>query len=67
MTGWTVSWYGVDQTDHGYHGVNLDEVQPLADIRDCAYMSDRGGVVMMWAKSLPRAVGLQYTSSQLKC
>ena len=26
-------------------------------------MSDRGGVVTMWAKSLPRAVGLQYNKS----
>ena len=46
---------------HGYPGVNLDEVWPVADIRDHAYMLDRGCVMMIWAKSLPRARGLQYS------
>jgi len=51
----------VDWTGHGYPGLNSDEVWPVADIRDCTYMSDRG-CVMIWAKSLPRAGGLLYTS-----
>jgi len=41
------------------YGVNSDEV-PLTDIRDCAYMLDREGVMTIWAKSLLRAGGLQY-------
>ena len=35
-------------------------------MRDHAYVSDRGCVMMVWAGSLPRAGRLQYTSSQLK-
>jgi len=49
--------------DQRYHGVNTDEVEPLADIRDHAYMLDREGVMTIWAESLPRADGLQYTIS----
>jgi len=42
---------------HTYPGVN--KVWPVADIRDCTYMSDGGHVMMIWAESLPRARGLQ--------
>jgi len=42
---------------HKYPGVNSDEVWPVADIRDCACMSDRGHVMMIWAESYPELEG----------
>src|SRR5882724_9912465 len=48
---------------HRYPVVNLDDVQPVADMRDHAYMLDRRCVMMIWAKSLPRAEGLQYSAT----
>ena len=35
-------------------------------MRDHTHVLDRGCVMMVWARSLPRAGRLQYTSSQLK-
>ena len=61
-----VSWYEADRMSHGYHGVNSDEVYPVADIRDHAYMSDRGCVMIIWAGSLPTARGLQYSGCHWK-
>jgi len=42
---------------HRYLGVNLDKVQPVANIRDHAYMLDMGHVMMIWANPYPELEG----------